>query len=165
MQCSIILRMLFCFSCAIYTIKLINFSNTTFISFLYFLEHSSVQIECVRAYVGLNAQNNSGYNIPYFISKLPASRTFPPSLVYLLLAGQTGLLSCSYSSCIHTYRAYKCGWSKSTRGPVAPAPFSSFIFLISSSPPALSCPYLRFRLFFRSLFYFRTDLVSLQGWK
>lgn len=129
--------------------------------------HSSVQIKCIRAYMSLNAQNNSGYNVPYFMSKLPASRTFPPLLVHLLLAGQTGLLSCSYSSCIHTYRAYKRGWSKSTRGPVAPAPFSSFIFPISSSPPALSSAPISVSVYFSyfSLFYFRTDLVSLQRWK
>lgn len=72
------------------------------------------------------------------MSKQLASRTFPPLPVHLLLAGQTGLLSCSYSSCIHTYRAYKRGWSKSTRDPVAPAPSSSFIFPISLSRLRLS---------------------------
>lgn len=106
------LRILFSFLFYFFLHKLhaLNyFDNTTSVSFSYFLGHSRVQIECVCARVSLNAQNNSGYNIPYFMSKQPASRTFPPSLVHLLLVGQTGLLSYSYSSCIHTYRAYKRG--------------------------------------------------------
>lgn len=41
-----------------------------------------MQIECVYARVSLNARNNSDYNIPYFMSKQPASRTFLPSPVH-----------------------------------------------------------------------------------
>lgn len=57
----------------------LNYFNTTSFSFSHFLGHSRAQIECVCPRVSLNAQNNSGYNIPYFMSKQPASRTFPPS--------------------------------------------------------------------------------------
>lgn len=92
--------------------------------------------------VCLNAQYDSGYNVLYFISKQPASPLFhPPPLLFfsptraqLLLARQTGLLSCSYNSCIHTFRAYQRGLKRNYWGSCCTCTFLFFSRFSRSRP-------------------------------
>lgn len=55
-------------------------------------------------------------------------------LAQLLLAGQTGLLSCSYSSCIHTFRAYQQGLKRNYWGSCCTCTFLFFSRFSRSRP-------------------------------
>lgn len=90
-----------------------------------------------RSRVRPNARNDSDYNVPYFILAREShfSISSPPRL---LLAGQTGLLSCSYSSYIHTFRAYQTG--RSRRDPARCTCILLFFSPILPPPCALPFP-------------------------
>lgn len=126
--------------------------------FPYFPRYSNVQVTYVRART--ICTHNSGYNVPYFTSKQSASRTFPPPPGHLFLAGQTGLLSCSYSSCIYTFRVYQRGWRQSYwRDPVQ----HLHLLFFHSRPVVQSLRSTIFYLFFDLFFpFFYLDLVSFQ---
>lgn len=110
----------------------------------------------------LNAQYDSGYNVPYFISKHPARdalfyplrptvATFPflPARSYFS-RGKLGYLVARIAA-VSTPSAHTNGGRNGTTGdPVAPGPFSSFPGFLSPDLviPTVRCPRSHFHLLF-----------------
>lgn len=122
--------------------------------FSYFQRHSNVQVTYVHARVYLNAHTiytyNSGYNVPYFTSKQPASRTFPPPPGHLLLRGKLGYLVARIAAAFTSFAHTNVVGSRAT-GDIQRSicTFSSFILARSCSHPSLY----RFLFIFLSFFF------------